>query len=219
MARRKPKRPTRPRRASARRAKPRGSRRAAKPVRRKASRRPSPSKIRKVARKPVRTKRVKTVKPARPVRPALARAAVTSPRRPVPRAALDRERRRLADVERLGPPAIDLEQTTRSTLAVKAGREELRQQLANHTETSPVMTAGDLDAKWEDAYAVGDEAPGGDNPTPDQDRVDDIGRALGVTYSDTEELRGSDKVAERDRHRWELDPASSDDWPHDPDKG
>ena len=44
------------------------------------------------------------------------------------------------------------------------------------------MTAGDVDADWEEAYAVGDEAPGGDNPTPDQDRVDDIGKALGVEY-------------------------------------
>ena len=24
----------------------------------------------------------------------------------------------------------------------------------------------------------------------------------------------ADEVLERDRHRWELDPASSDDWPH-----
>ena len=75
------------------------------------------------------------------------------------------------------------------------------------------LTGGDIDAKWEDAYAVGDEAPGGDNPTPDQDRVEDIGKALGVTYEDNEELKGADKIAERDRKRWEFDPASSDDWP------
>ena len=49
-------------------------------------------------------------------------------------------------------------------------------------------------------------------PTPDQDRVDDIGRALGVEYQDNEPLKASDKIAERDRHRWELDPASSDDY-------
>jgi hypothetical protein len=113
---------------------------------------------------------------------------------------------------------VDTERDARDKLAAKSGGEELRAALSRHNEASPVLTAGDLDAKWEDAYAVGDEAPGGDNPTPDQDRVDDIGRALGVTYSGSEELRASDKVAERDRHRWELDPASSDDWPHDPDK-
>ena len=80
------------------------------------------------------------------------------------------------------------------------------------TETSPAITGGDVDADWEEAYAVGDEAPGGDNPTPDQDRVDDIGKALGVAYEDNEELKAADKIAERDRHRWELDPASSEDY-------
>src|SRR5690606_30820479 len=96
--------------------------------------------------------------------------------------------------------------------AARTGREEYREALSEHTETSPVLTGGDVDADWEDAYAVGDEAPGGDNPTPDQDRVDDIGRAHGVQYNDNEELRSSDKIIERDRHRWELDPASSDDY-------
>jgi hypothetical protein len=99
--------------------------------------------------------------------------------------------------------------------AARTGRQELQEKLSEHTEAGPELTGGDIDASWEDAYAVGDEAPGGDNPTPDQDRVDDIGRALGVEYADAEELKGSDKIAERDRHRWELDPASSDDWPHD----
>ena len=97
--------------------------------------------------------------------------------------------------------------------SARSGREELRESLRQHTETSPELTGGDIDANWEDAYAVGDEAPGGDNPTPDQDRVEDIGRALGVTYEDREELKGADKIAERDRKRWEFDPASSDDWP------
>lgn len=131
------------------------------------------------------------------------------------RPTLDRARRQLPDSERIGPTAVSPEIDDRLREAARAGHDELESALLRHTEASPALTAGDLDAKWEDAYAVGDEAPGGDNPTPDQDRVDDIGKALGVTYEDNEELRGSDKVAERDRHRWELDPASSDDWPHD----
>ena len=105
----------------------------------------------------------------------------------------------------------------RLAASVKTGGDELQELLGQHPEASPVLTAGDVDAKWTDAYSVGDETPGGDNPTPDQDRVDDIGKALGVNYEDNEELRGSDKIVERDRHRWELDPASSDDWPHDRD--
>ncbi|MFO7302693.1 MAG: DUF6335 family protein [Acidobacteriota bacterium] len=102
----------------------------------------------------------------------------------------------------------------RLAAAVRTGRDELRERLRQHTEAGPELAGGDIDARWDDAYSVGDEAPGGDNPTPDQDRVDDIGRALGVTYDDNEELRSADKIAERDRRRWELDPASADDWPH-----
>jgi hypothetical protein len=130
--------------------------------------------------------------------------------RPAP---LDRERKRLSDLERLEParPAAD----ERLLSSARAGHDELKAHLSRHTETSPTLTAGDIDAKWEDAYAVGDEAPGGDNPTPDQDRVDDIGRALGVQYRGDEELKGGDEITERDRRRWELDPASSEDWPHD----
>ena len=42
------------------------------------------------------------------------------------------------------------------------------------------------------------------------------GRRLGVQYEDSEELKAADKIAERDRHRWELDPASAEDYPeHD----
>ena len=59
---------------------------------------------------------------------------------------------------------------------------------------------------------MGDEAPGGDNPTPDQNNVDDIGLALGVEYADNEELEGADKIQNRDKHRWEDDPASSEDF-------
>ena len=55
-------------------------------------------------------------------------------------------------------------------------------------------------------------APGGDNPTPDQEVVEEIGRSVGVEYQDNEELKGSDKISRRDRHRWELDPASSEDY-------
>jgi len=125
---------------------------------------------------------------------------------------LDRARKQLREVDETvqGPPSsLDMD---RNPSAARSGRRRLQDALDEHHETSPAMTGGDVDADWEDAYAVGDEAPGGDNPTPDQDRVDDIGKALGVEYQDNEELKGADKIAERDKHRWELDPASSDDY-------
>jgi hypothetical protein len=141
--------------------------------------------------------------------------------RPLGRPPLDRERRTLTEDERLGPMTSSLNPRgteDRLTSSARAGHETLRHELGRHTESSPRLTAGDPDARWQDAYAVGDEAPGGDNPTPDQDRVDDIGRALGINYQDDQELMGGDEVAQRDKHRWELDPASSDDWPHDKDE-
>jgi hypothetical protein len=127
---------------------------------------------------------------------------------------LERARRQLRELDETVPsPPSSLDLDRRGPSAARSGRQHLEETKADHTETSPVMTGGDVDADWEDAYSVGDEAPGGDNPTPDQDRVDDIGKALGVTYDDNEELKASDKITERDKHRWELDPASSEDYP------
>jgi Family of unknown function (DUF6335) len=127
---------------------------------------------------------------------------------------LDRERRKLREIDETVPsPPSSLDLDSQGPSAARSGRKHLQDAKEDHTETSPVLTGGDVDADWEDAYSVGDEAPGGDNPTPDQDRVDDIGKALGVTYDDNEELKASDKIADRDKHRWELDPASSEDYP------
>jgi hypothetical protein len=127
---------------------------------------------------------------------------------------LGRERRRLPDDERLPPPA-EPATDERLIAAARTGHAEMREKLRQHTESSPSLFGGDVDARWEDAYASGEEAPGGSNPTPDQDRVDDIGKALGITYESNQDLQGGEEVAERDRHRWEYDPASSEDWPHD----
>ena len=201
---------------------------------RQAASRSSKPKARKRTR-PVKTKsRKKVAAPKRSARPAKKRATARRPARkaapvakkrktparaatPVamaPRRApsLDRARRQLKEVEAnipTPPSSLDLD---RAPSAARSGRREMRETILEHNETSPELTGGDVDADWEDAYAVGDEAPGGDNPTPDQDRVEDIAKALGVEYQDNEELRGSDKITDRDRHRWELDPASSEDY-------
>ena len=203
--------------------KPPARRRRSSPPKRRARTRSTTSSVRRrgkprkkanTARKRVRTR----PRAAATTRPSGRKPGKgTTPRRPSPAtpprpAPLERRRRQLPDEERLSTgrnPADD-----RLLSSARAGHDELEQHLTQHTETSPAMTAGDIDAKWEEAYALGDEAPGGDNPTPGQDRVDDIGKALGIQYLDSEELQGGDEVTERDKHRWELDPASSDDWPH-----
>jgi hypothetical protein len=100
----------------------------------------------------------------------------------------------------------------RSASSARSGRQELKERYDKHNETSPALTGGDVDADWESAYSTGDEAPAATTPTPDQNNVDDIGLALGVEYEDNEELEGADKIEERDRHRWEDDPASSEDF-------
>jgi hypothetical protein len=74
-----------------------------------------------------------------------------------------------------------------------------------------ILAGGDVDATG-DATQVGEEAVGGTTPMPDQDVVDDLGRAAGVTYADTEPLRPEEKEAQRDAERWELDPASAEDY-------
>ena len=89
---------------------------------------------------------------------------------------------------------------------------ELLAEVERHPEAGPVLTGGDPDADWVRAYSSGEEGVGGSVATPDQDVVDEIGRALGVEYGDEEELQGGDEITDRDRHRWELDPASKDDF-------
>src|SRR5438094_8979880 len=100
----------------------------------------------------------------------------------------------------------------RNASAARTGRAELAESGLEHKGMSQAITGGDVDVDLENAYFSGDETPGGDNPTPDQDVVEDIGKALGVEYADNEELKAADKVVERDKHRWELDPASSEDY-------
>jgi hypothetical protein len=124
-------------------------------------------------------------------------------------AEIERDRRLIEETVETPPSSLDL---SRKASAARSGRAELDEALAEHTETGPALTGGDIDADWQSAYGTGDEAPGGDMPTPDKSVVEDIGKALGLEYQDNEELKGVDKVEERDRHRWEYDPASSEDY-------
>ena len=144
----------------------------------------------------------------------VARPTLRRPRKH-PRQGADSPAARATSPARAGPRRVRERYERRSYVGGGQNRTARRASQAPPAHRKqPCADGGRPDAKWEDAYAVGDEAPGGDNPTPDQTRVDEIGRALGVEYQDDQELQGGDELTERDEHRWELDPASSDDWPH-----
>lgn len=201
------------------------ARKTARKAVRKATRKVATKAVRKVASKVVAKAVLKKAAAKKAVKQPLKKAAkkaakqavkkpatAAAPKRPVARTApsVQRARRTWNEEAVPGPPSsLDLDRTAS---AARSGRRGMLERYEQHTETGPTLTGGDIDADWESAYSVGDEAPGGDNPTPDQDLVDDIGKAVGIVYEDNEELQGEEKVIERDRHRWELDPASSDDF-------
>jgi hypothetical protein len=162
-----------------------------------ARRRPVKKAVRRTAQRKKTTQRKRTFAPA-----------ATS--RPKP-AALERERRRLSEGESVPGAPSTLGYKSKASSA-ESGQARYRNRKREHTEGGPALTAGDIDANWSEAYASGEETPGGDMPSPDQDVVEEIGRALGVEYDDAEELKGSEKIEERDRHRWEYDPASAEDY-------
>ena len=82
----------------------------------------------------------------------------------------------------------------------------LMEDRAAHTETSPRLTGGDVDADWHAAWDAGDEAVGGSVATPDQSVVDELGEALGVAQApDAEVVASGEILAERDSHRWQAE--------------
>ena len=194
MARRKARGSVKKAKRAQKAAKPRRSSRSSRP---KARVRKAPRKT--AARRPARRKKA----PARKRAPA--RLALPPGKKP----RLDRPRRTLDETVPTPPSSLNLD---RRGSAARTGRAELEQDRQVHGSMTRGITGGDVDVNLEQAYFSGDEAPGGDNPTPDQDIVEDIGRAIGIEYQDNEELRASDKVAARDKHRWELDPASAEDY-------
>ena len=95
---------------------------------------------------------------------------------------------------------------------VSAGSRKLAQRLRENTDTSPVLSGGDIDARWDEADSAGDESVAGSSATPEQNDTDDMGKAMGIAYAADEELKVGEKERSRDKKRWELDPASSDDY-------
>jgi Family of unknown function (DUF6335) len=109
-------------------------------------------------------------------------------------------------------PEAEVQQEFDDAQRLGSGSDQLSRRLRDHHSRTPKLSGGDIDAAWDQAD-VGEETVGGSTPTPDQDVVDELGEAVGLTYEDNEELRTAEKLEKRDRHRWDLDPASADDYP------
>lgn len=192
---------------AARKSGKKAARKTSRPARKMASKKASRPKARaggKTARKAAPKARKAAAKSRKT---ATARSAMIRPK-PV---ALSRERRQLRDDETIHSAPSSLNFSARAS-AAETGQQMYHQRAKEHTEGGQALTGGDVDADWNDAYSSGEETPGGDMSTPDQDVVEEIGRALGVEYEDAEELKGAEKIEGRDRNRWEYDPASAEDY-------
>lgn len=116
------------------------------------------------------------------------------------------------DAGRAETPIFEPDREVKEEFAYAAQQGEPReaqQRIEENNTASPTLSGGDVDAAWGEA-AVGEESVGGGNPTPDQDIVEDLGRAMGLTYEDNEPLGGEAKLHRRDENRWELNPASAE---------
>lgn len=95
---------------------------------------------------------------------------------------------------------------------LEIGGRTMHDRMEPYTFTSPELTGGDIDARWDQAAMVGDEAVGGTVATPDQSIVEELGDALGLDYDDGVSLQTNDILEGRDSQRWDLDPMSSEDY-------
>ena len=78
------------------------------------------------------------------------------------------------------------------------------------------VTGGDLDDNWYQAEVVGEEAVGGQTPTPDQNVTEQLLQAMGIDAVDGELVQAKEKLERRDRLRWELEPESAEDYQERP---
>ncbi|HXH39599.1 MAG TPA: DUF6335 family protein [Thermoanaerobaculia bacterium] len=104
--------------------------------------------------------------------------------------------------DRIEPPVPD----------ISAGSHQLAERLRENNGVDPSLSGGDIDAQWDMAESQGDEAATGSQSTPGQNDTEETAAAMGISYADDEELKVGEKERNRDEHRWELDPASSEDY-------
>ena len=107
-------------------------------------------------------------------------------------------------------PATAPSGTAVAAEAMRTGVVPLAAAPADRTDTAnrgdARLKGGDVENDALNNAMAGEEAPGGSQLTPDHDRVDDIGRAMGVQEADSGELRTSGELLdERDRRRSRQD--------------
>jgi len=105
---------------------------------------------------------------------------------------------KIREVHTPSPTAIAAE-ALRTGVAPRPGAPRRPVEIPRDGDT---LLVGDPDDSALNNAYVGEETPGGTSPTPDQDRVDDIGRAYGVQEADSGTLKPSAEILDaRDRHR------------------
>ncbi len=124
-----------------------------------------------------------------------------------------RSRRGKKALPRLAPRAENGAADCPTAFAAEALRTGVLPRSALHAQREDIpregetMRIGDPDDHVMANEYVGEETPGGTTPTPDQNDVDEIGRAYGLLEEDSGALRSAGEILERrDRHRDELIP-------------
>ena len=123
-------------------------------------------------------------------------------------------RKRDADIDEVArhyePGALDSETVVTDTLA-EIGRRLVEREFEKYHSVGLELPAGEVNVRWQEAEDSGAETPGGHVTTPDQDNVDEIGRAVGMEFQDNQELSAPWEIlSRRDRRRWEMDKRSAD---------
>ena len=96
------------------------------------------------------------------------------------------------------PTAVAADAAHRGVRPLEAARNE-EEQIPGQDD---LLRMGDAEVEPLTNAYVGEEAPGFDMATPDQDGVDAAGRAYGVSEADSGELRATSEIADaRDRRR------------------
>ena len=120
-------------------------------------------------------------------------------------------KRRTQGTSRTGARPTEVHQASGTAVAAEALRTGVmpngfRRRNAIPHEDEKIRVGDPDDDSLANEY-VGEDVPGGSTPTPDQNEVDEIGRAYGLQDDDNGALRTSTEVlARRDRRRSELLP-------------